>query len=73
MVYGWRSEPFLRYKTFYGEGGGTCPRETLVDRRSMTLHVSYHKEQEYIWFKGGELIRFCIKTSYPKILEQSIQ
>ena len=32
----------------------------------MSLHVSYHKEQEYIWFRGGDLnsfldIRPCIK------------
>ena len=39
----------------------------------MSLHVSYQKEQEYIWFRGGDLnsfldIRPCIKHrggAYP--------
>ena len=25
---------------------------------SMSLNVSYHKEQEYIWFRGGDLSSF---------------
>ena len=27
----------------------------LRDPRSMSLNASYHKEQEYIWFRGGNL------------------
>ena len=29
------------------------------DPRSMSLGASYHKEQEYIWFMGGDLNGFC--------------
>ena len=28
------------------------------DPRSMSLNVSYHKEQEYIWFRGEDLSSF---------------
>ena len=30
----------------------------LEDPRSMSLNGSYHKEQEYIWFRGGDLSSF---------------
>ena len=30
----------------------------LEEPRSMSLNVSYHKEQEYIWFRGGYLSNF---------------
>ena len=26
---------------------------TTGDPRSVSLHVSYHKEQQYVWFRGG--------------------
>ena len=29
------------------------------DPRSVSLDALYHKEQEYIWFMGGDLNGFC--------------
>ena len=29
------------------------------DPRSVSLDASYHKEQEYIWFMGGDLNGLC--------------
>ena len=38
----------LRYKAFYEvKGVGHAPGRPLVDSLSMTLDVSYHKEQVY--------------------------
>ena len=37
------------------KGVGHAPGDPL----STSLDASYHKEQEYIWFKGGDLNSFC--------------
>ena len=50
-------EQFLRYQAFYevkGVGHAWAqPREFPE-----LLNVSYHKKQEYIWFRGGDLNGF---------------
>ena len=59
MVYGWGSERFPRYNTFYERKGvGPAPRGPPWDPRSMSLNAPHHKEQEYIWFMGGDLNGF---------------
>ena len=35
--------------------GGACPWGT---RGSMSLNAACHKEQQYIWFMGGDLNSF---------------
>ena len=45
---------FRAFKNFMIEGDGACPRGTLGYLRS----ISYHEEQEYIWFMGGDLNSF---------------
>ena len=35
--------------------GGACPRGTHGSR---SLNAAYHKEQQYIWFMGGDLNGF---------------
>ena len=56
MVYGWGSEQFPRYNTFYEmKGVGHAPGGHPGVPRSMSLNVSYHKEQEYLWFWEGIL------------------
>ena len=43
-----------------GGGWGISPGESW----SMSLNSSYHKEQQYIWFRGGDLNGFRdIKSS----------
>ena len=37
------------------KGGGACSQGTP---RSMFLNVPYPKEQEYVWFMGGDLNGF---------------
>ena len=37
------------------KGMGHAPRGVQRDPRSGSLNVSYHKEQEYIWLRGGDL------------------
>ena len=39
------SEKFLKYKAFY-------------EPQLVSLDASYHKEHEYIWFRGGDLNGF---------------
>ena len=59
MVYGWVSELFPRYYAFYEmKGVGHVPGGPPGVPRSMSLYVPYHKEQEYIWFMGGDLNGF---------------
>ena len=59
MVYGWGSERFPRYNTFYEmKGVGHAPGGPPGDPWSMSLNAPYHKEQEYIWFMGGDLNGF---------------
>ena len=59
MVYGWGSEQFPRYNTFYEmKWSRACPRGTPWDPWSMSLNAPCHKEQEYIWFIGGDLKSF---------------
>ena len=49
MVYGWGSEQFPRYNTFYEmKEMGHAPRGPLWDPWSMSLNAPHHKEQEYI-------------------------
>ena len=36
-------------------GGWGIP---LEEPQSMSLNMSYHKEQEYIWFRGGDMSSF---------------
>ena len=52
MVYGCRSEWFPRYYAFYEKSGWGMPPGT---EGSMSLNAAYHKEQQYIWFLGGDL------------------
>ena len=49
---------FRDIKNFMIEGGGACPRGAPGYLRSMSLNASYHEEQEYIWFIGGDLNSF---------------
>ena len=59
MVYGWGSERFPRYNTFYEmKGIGPAPRGPPWDPWSMSLNAPHHKEQEYVWFMGGDLNGF---------------
>ena len=59
MVYGWGSERFPRYNTFYEmKGVGPAARGTPWYPWSMSLNAPHHKEQEYIWFMGGDLNGF---------------
>ena len=59
MVYGWESEQFPRYNTFYEmKGVGHAPWGHPGVPRSMSLNAPYLKEQEYIWFIGGDLNDF---------------
>ena len=59
MVYRWGSELFPRYNTFNEmKGVGPAPRGPPWDPWSMLLNAPHHKEQEYIWFMGGDLNGF---------------
>ena len=59
MVYGWGSERFPRYNTFYEKKGvGPTHGGPPWDPWSMSLNAPRHKEQEYIWFMGGDLNGF---------------
>ena len=59
MVYGWGSERFPKYNTFYEMKGVVhAPRGPPWDPWSMSLNAPRHKEQEYIWFMGGDLNSF---------------
>ena len=40
------------------KGVGHAPEEPPGVPRSMLLNALYHKEQEYIWFMGGDLNGF---------------
>ena len=62
MVYGWGSEWFPRYYAFYEKSSGACPR---VTQGSMSLNAAY-KEQQYIWFMGGDLNSFLDITHFMK-------
>ena len=58
MVYGWVSERFPRYNTFYEmKGTGPAPGGPPWDPGSMSLNAPHHKEK-YIWFMGGDLNGF---------------
>ena len=48
---------------FMKKAVGTWPRGT---RGSMSLNAAYHKEQQYIWFMGGDLNSFRDKTYFMK-------
>ena len=37
------------------KGVGHAPGGPLWDPRSMSLNAPHHKEQDYIWFMGGDL------------------
>ena len=59
MVYGWGSERYPRYNTFYEMKKVVhAPGGLLWDPWSMSLNAPHHKEQEYIWFMGGDLNGF---------------
>ena len=59
MVYGWGSERFPRYNTFYEmKGVGHAPGGPPWDPWSMSLNAPHHKEQEYIWFMSEDLNGF---------------
>ena len=59
MVYMWGSEQFPRYNTSYEmKGVGHALEGPLWDPWSMSLNAPHHKEQEYIWFIGGDLKGF---------------
>ena len=49
------SEWFLRYKIFNEMEGVKHP---MGGNLSVSLDLSYHKEDEYIWFRGGDLNDF---------------
>ena len=40
------------------KGVGHAPVEPLWDPWSMSFNAPHHKEQEYIWFMGGDLNGF---------------
>ena len=62
MVYGWGSEQFPRYNTFYEmKGVGHATGGPLWDPWSMSLNAPHHKEQEYIWFMGEDLNGFLMR------------
>ena len=68
MVYGWGSEQFPRYSTFYEmKEVGPAPGGPPWDPWSMSLNAPHHKEQEYIWFMGGDLNGFQDIIIYHKI------
>ena len=49
MIYGWGSDWFPRYNTFYEINGvGHAPVGPLWDPWSMSLNAPHHKEHEYI-------------------------
>ena len=59
MVYGWGSEQFLRYFTFYEmKGVGHALRVCPGGPKAIPINVPYLKEEEYIWFMGGDLNSF---------------
>ena len=59
MVYEWGSERFLKYYALFEmKGMGHAPGVHPGVPRSMSLNAPYHKEQEYIWFMGGDLNGF---------------
>ena len=59
MVYGWGSERFPRYNTFYEmKGVEPAPRGPSWDPWAMSLNAPHHTEQEYIWFMGRDLNGF---------------
>ena len=59
VAYGWGSEWFPRYNTFDEmKGVGPAPGGPPWDLWSMSLNAPHHKEQEYIWFMGGDLNGF---------------
>ena len=59
MVYGWGSERFSRYSAFCEmKEVGLAPRGHPRVPRSMSLNAPYLKDQEYIWFIGGDLNGF---------------
>ena len=59
MVYGCGSERFLKYFTFYEmKGVGHVPGVRPVGPKAIPINVPYLKEQEYIWFMGGDLNSF---------------
>ena len=39
----------------WSKGGGACPEGPPGDHWSVPLNASCHKDQEYIWFSGGNL------------------
>ena len=63
MVYGWGSEWFPRYYAFYERNGWGMP---LGDPEIHALNAAYHKEQQYIWFMGGDLNSFRDITHFMK-------
>ena len=52
---GWDLNGFRDTKKIMIEWGGACPIGPPGYLRSMSLNASYHEEQEYIWFIGGDL------------------
>ena len=67
MVYRWGSERFPRYKAFCEiKGVGHAPGGHQGVLRSMSLNAPYLKEQEYIWFMGGDLNGFRDITHFMK-------
>ena len=49
---------FRVIKNFMIEEGGAYPRGAPGYLRSLSLNTSYHEEQAYIWFMGGDLNSF---------------
>ena len=76
MVYGWGSKQFPRYNTFYEMKGVGMPpgdpfgihdschlmRLIIRNKNISGLYMTYLKQQEYIWFMGGDLNSFRDKT-----------
>ena len=59
MVYGWGSEWFPRYFTFIEmKGVGHVPGVCPGGPKAISINAPYLKEQEYIWFMGGDLNSF---------------
>ena len=57
---------FRDIKNFMIKLGGAYPRGAPGYLRSMPLNASYHEEQEYIWFMGGDLNNVWDITHFMK-------
>ena len=72
IVYGCGSEQFPRYNTFYEiKGVGPAPGVPPWDPWSKSLNAPHHKEQQYIWFMGGDLNSFRYIKHFVHFYEKS--